>query len=208
MAKNKRISFLATRLKGYHKVLDIGTDHGYVLKEAFDQGFIKEAIASDLREQPLTSAMKNLAGYPVSFILSDGFMHIKESFDLALIAGMGAHLITEIMRYAPKDDQVYLLQPNDKHEVVRDYLMHHGWMITDEWVVHDKFYYVIMEVKKGTMSLTIDDLYLGPVLKNKAEAKDFYQHKLAQINQIIDHAKGSSKKSLEQRREIYQNILK
>ncbi len=208
MAKNKRISFLASRLKGYPKVLDIGTDHGYVLKEAFDHGFIKEAIASDLREQPLKSAMKNLENYPVTFILSDGFLNIKDTFDLALIAGMGAHLITEIMRHAPKGDEVFLLQPNDKHEIVREYLLHHEWNITDEWVIHDKFYYVIMEVKRGHMSLTNDELITGPILKHKAEAKDYYQFKLTQINQIIDQAKGSSRKSLEQRREIYQNVLK
>ncbi|RJX25286.1 MAG: SAM-dependent methyltransferase [Acholeplasma sp.] len=207
MVKNKRIVFLATRLKGYPKVLDIGTDHGYVLKEAFDKGFIHEAIASDLREQPLLSAKKNLENYPVTFVLSNGFLNIKESFDLALVAGMGAHLISDIMKHAPKGNEVYLLQPNDKYDVLREYLMHHGWTITDEWVIHDRFYYVLMEVKRGTMHLEKSDLILGPCLKTKSEAKDYYQWKLNQINQIIEHAKGSSRTSLEQRREIYQNAL-
>lgn len=203
MVKNKRIAFLASLLKGYQVAVDIGTDHGYVLKEAFDQGFIKRAIASDLREKPLTSAMMNLENYPVTFVLSDGFLNIKEPFDVALVAGMGAYLINEIMTHAPKGDQTYLLQPNDKQEIVRENLMHHGWMITNEWVIHDKFYYVIMEVKRGHMVLTKEDLILGPSLKIKPEAKDYYQFKLAQLNRIIDQAKGVSRKNLQERREIY-----
>ncbi|WBL31401.1 SAM-dependent methyltransferase [Candidatus Phytoplasma sacchari] len=43
----KRIYFIATLLKGYNVVLDIGTDHGLVLKKAFDLKYIKKAIATD-----------------------------------------------------------------------------------------------------------------------------------------------------------------
>ena len=51
MARNKRIDSIVEALKGYHTALDIGTDHGYVLKHALDQHYIKKGIASDLRKQ-------------------------------------------------------------------------------------------------------------------------------------------------------------
>ncbi|TNF07749.1 MAG: SAM-dependent methyltransferase, partial [Bacillota bacterium] len=162
MARNKRISFLAELTKGYHKVLDIGTDHGLVLKKAFEKGYIQEAIASDINEKPLNQARRNLKNYPVHYVTSDGFLAINESFDLAVIAGMGAYLICDILNHAPKHDVTYILQANDKHEILRKYLMDHGFKIIDEYLVDDKFPYLILIVKRGSMILSEDELYLGP----------------------------------------------
>ena len=53
-----RISFIAKLTKGYDTVIDIGSDHGLVLKYALDNNFIKHAIASDINEGPLNRARK------------------------------------------------------------------------------------------------------------------------------------------------------
>ncbi len=45
MARNKRISFLAELTKGFKTVLDIGTDHGLVLLEAFKKAILKKRNA-------------------------------------------------------------------------------------------------------------------------------------------------------------------
>ena len=202
MAKNKRIDLLASLTKGYDTVLDIGTDHGLVLKKAFEKGYIKKAIASDLREEPLNQAKANLVHYPVSFVLSDGFKQVKESFDLGIIAGMGAYLITDILEHAPKD-KTYILQANDKQEILRNYLNESGFEIVDEYIVHDKFYYIIMVVKSGEMHLLEDDLYLGPKLRYKAEAKPYYQHKVKQYQKIINHVDEDRQKELLKLIKIY-----
>jgi len=185
MARNKRIDFLAELTKGYDTVLDIGTDHGLVLKKAFEKGYIKKAIASDLREEPLNQAKANLEKYPVSFILSDGFKQINEPFDACIIAGMGAYLITDILKNAPKD-KTYILQANDKQEILRSYLNESGFEIVDEFVIHDKFFYIMMIIKAGHMNLLEDDLYLGPKLKYKPESKAYYQQKVKQYQKIIN----------------------
>lgn len=205
MARNKRIDLLASLTNGYDTVLDIGTDHGLVLKKAFQKGYIKQAIASDLREEPLNQAKANLKNYPVSFVLSDGFKEIKEDFDLAIIAGMGAYLITEILENAPKD-KTYILQANDKQEVLRSYLNETGFEIVDEYIVHDKFYYIVMIVKAGQMHLLEDDLYLGPKLKFKPEAKSYYQHKIKQYQKIISHADEMRQKELLKLIKIYSKL--
>ena len=157
MARNKRIRFLSECTIGYDQVLDIGTDHGLVLLEAFKKGYIKSAIASDLREEPLNSAKRNLKGYPVEFVVSDGFEQVKSDFDLAIIAGMGAYLIKDILKGAPKD-KTYILQANDNHDILRAYLADHGFEIIDEHIIFDKFYYIIMIVKQGSMTLLEKDL--------------------------------------------------
>ncbi len=187
MARNKRIKFLASLTKGYDRILDIGTDHGLVLLEAFKHQYIKSAIASDLRQEPLNQAKANLKKYPVNFLISDGFKQIDDHYDLVMIAGMGAHLITDILSDA-KANVTYILQANDKHEVLRSYLANHHFIIEDEYVIHDKFYYIIMVVKKGEMSLLEDDLYLGPKLKYKAEASGYYDHKIKQFEKILPKA--------------------
>ncbi len=202
MARNKRIKFLAELTVGYDCVLDIGTDHGLVLLEALKKGYIKSAIASDLREEPLNQAKKNLKNYDVDFIISDGFEQINLPYDLTIIAGMGAYLITDIMAKA-KQDCTYILQANDKHHVLREFLSKQGFIIEDEFVIHDKFYYVIMIVKKGKMILLEDDLYLGPKLKYKPEAKHYYQHKIKQYEKILSKADDKRKEELIKLIKIY-----
>ncbi len=206
MARSKRILFLAELTKGFNSVLDIGTDHGLVLEKAFEKGYIHKGIASDLREKPLKSAENNLKNYPVTFVISDGFLAIKEPFDLVIIAGMGAYLICDIMDNAPKEDVTYILQPNDKTEILREYLMNHGFMITDEYLIQDKFFYVILRVKRGVSKMNQEDLILGPILKTKPESRKFYDQKIEQIDKIYNRADEKRKEELDKMRQIYKNV--
>jgi tRNA (adenine22-N1)-methyltransferase len=203
MARNKRIKFLSQLTQGYDRILDIGTDHGLVLLEAFKKGYIKSAIASDLREEPLNSAKRNLDKYPVDFVISDGFKDIKSDFDLAIIAGMGAYLIKDILKFAPMD-KTYILQANDNHDILREFLVKQGFEIIDEHIVFDKFYYVIIIIKKGQMQLTESDLFLGPKLKYKAEAKPFYEQKINQFKKIYPKADDARQQTLLKLIKIYQ----
>jgi len=207
MARSKRITFLAELTKGYHTVLDIGTDHGYVLLEALQKGYIKKGIASDLRFEPLLQAKKNLENVNAKTILSDGFLNIHESFDLAIIAGMGAYLIGDILDHAPKDDRTYILQANDKPEILRTYLMEHDFMITDEFIVKDRFFYVMMKAKRGKMSLSSKDLILGPVLKHKPEAIPYFEHKIKMLSKLLNQVDEKRKQEILDLITIYQSNL-
>lgn len=188
MVRNKRILFLASLLKGYDTVLDIGSDHGYVLEEAFKRGYIKQAIATDVRKMPLERSIKTLENYPIKGILSDGFLAIKEHFDACVIAGMGAQLISEIMCHAPLHDAVYILQPNDKHALLRKRLNELGFAIIDEHVVHDKFYYVVMIAVREQQELSQEDIILGSFLKDKKDAIPYYQRRYEIIKNIMASA--------------------
>ena len=196
MARSKRIRFLASLTKGFDTVLDIGTDHGFVLQDAFDLGLIKKGIAADIKEGPLNQAKENLKHYPVDFVLSDGFQAIDQPFDLAIIAGMGAYTIAEILDHVFLD-VTYVLQANDKQDILRQYLMDHDYVIIDESVIYDGFYYVVMMVKKGKMSLDERDIYLGPVLQQKSESMLYYQHQLKTLSGIVNQADDEKKMMLE-----------
>jgi len=206
MVKSKRIQLIAELTRGYDTVIDIGSDHGFVLQIAFEKGYIKRGIATDLREKPLASAMKNLKNYPTTFVLSDGFLNVKESFDLAIIAGMGANLICDILEHAPYGEQTYLLQANEKIEILRAFLVNNDFEIIDEYIVHDHFYYLILKVKRGEMILSQEDLYLGPHLKKKSEALPYYAKKAAQIEKIMGKADEIRKEELIKMLKIYKNV--
>ena len=199
----KRIEFLAELLNGSNIVLDIGCDHGLVLKTAFDKGYIKKGLASDIGAGPLSQAKKNLDGYNVDFYLSDGFTNIEDdSYDTVVIAGMGALLITQILDKARKDAK-YIIQANEKSHIIREYLMDNGFTITDEFVVKDGFYYVMIICQKGTMKLPEEDIFLGPILKTKTDSKEYYQHKINTINAFIDNTDEKSKKRHKKLLEFY-----
>ncbi len=190
----KRLDYIASLLKGYDIALDIGSDHGYVLNKALDLGYIKKGIASEIAPGPLENAKTNLKNYPVTFYLSDGFDKINEKFDIAIISGMGVYTIIDILNRAPKCE--YILQPNDKHEVLRKYLMENGYIITEEHITFDKFYYIIIKVKPGNENLSEEDIFLGPKLRLNKNAKDYYKLKYDQLSKILLVCDNETKKNI------------
>lgn len=54
-----RIETLSQLTKGIHTLLDIGTDHGYVIIDALRHGYIQNAIACDINKMPLDNPNKN-----------------------------------------------------------------------------------------------------------------------------------------------------
>ena len=198
----KRLDLIASLLKGYDVAVDIGSDHGYVLKYALDNNYIKRGIASEIAEGPLNNAKSNLKDYPVTFYLSDGFDKINEKFDIGIISGMGVYTIMDILSKAPQAE--YLLQPNDKHEILRDYLSKNNFQIIDEHITFDKFFYIVIHVKPGVEILSEEDIYLWPKLKHKKEARKYYKLKLSQLNEIYQKCDTKTKEKISK----YINLLK
>lgn len=153
MAKNKRLMTLVEAIKGYDKALDIGTDHGYVLKYALDLRYIQRGIASDIAEKPLSLAKINLKGYPVTYYVSDGFLSVKETFDVAILAGMGAYTISHILAHAPEGDFDLIIMAHDHLDDLRAYLSDNSFYIDYENIIFDKRFYHIMKVSRRIMKL-------------------------------------------------------
>ncbi|MFP4177420.1 MAG: tRNA (adenine(22)-N(1))-methyltransferase [Acholeplasmataceae bacterium] len=208
MARSRRIAFLARQTKGYRRVIDIGTDHGYVLKEAFDRYGIEHGIATDIRKNPLDQARRTLSGYPVSFYQTEGFRGITEPFDLAIIAGMGANTILAILKEAPDHDFSCLLQANGKHGILRLGLAELGYRITDEHVLVDGHNYVIIAAERGRMELSEEDRLLGPFLKEKKEAIPYFEFRIGVIEGIIGTVDREKRRSLLRELELFRNAAR
>ncbi|MFA7376620.1 MAG: class I SAM-dependent methyltransferase [Acholeplasmataceae bacterium] len=203
-----RIDTLASLTKGIDTLLDIGTDHGYLIVKALKEGFINQAIAADLNSGPLSQAMKNIKNEglneKVSFIKSNGFESIDQPFDGVCIAGMGMHLISEILSQPHKKADKYILQSNTRVFELRSYLSSNGFKIVDEKVVYDKHYYVIVVAIKEKESLNYEDLLLGPVLKHDKNAIKYYQKEMNKLKTILSYVDSDKKNQLIKELDILQ----
>ena len=126
-------------IKRGDRVADIGCDHGYLGIYLLKNGIASSGIASDVREGPLQSAIRNAHKYGVGdnlrFYLSDGVSNIPRDFDTLVCAGMGADTMISILENAPwlQNKQYRLiLQCQSKIHCLRQYLYEKGWHIVRE----------------------------------------------------------------------------
>lgn len=200
-----RIDSISAYLDGYKVVCDIGTDHGYVIKSGFDNYKIEKAIAVDINPLPLESAKTNLTGYPVEFVLSDGFINVKSDFDVAVISGMGAALITEILKNRPTGNQTYIVSPNNNVYKLRKALKQLGLYITAEKLVYEKgHYYPILKLKNGYYEMSEEEIYCGIYLKNDILKTQYFKHEASKYEKIYKQVPKALKQEIKNIINYYQ----
>lgn len=165
-----RLHKIASLVPSGARLVDVGTDHGFIPVRLLLDGRIPSAIASDIGAAPLAHARRTAEQYDVAdrmaFRLCDGLRAVKrDEVDTIVIAGMGGDNISAILADAPwtRDDVLLLLQPMSKAEVLRRYLIENGYRVTAEQLVEDKgVLYPILSACGGTMpTVTIAQLWGG-----------------------------------------------
>jgi len=140
-----RLAAIAALVEKCDAVADIGTDHGFIPTYLVQQNVCKRAIASDINEGPLNSAIKTAQMYGVTdkleFICAPGLEGVTPgSVDTVVIAGMGGETIVEILSVAEwvKEYKTQLiLQPQSKFELFEDYLNKNGFAIDKAILIKD-----------------------------------------------------------------------
>ena len=169
----KRLKAISDFIYPYRRIADIGCDHGYLIKIAFDNNLIDYAYAIDNKIGPLNSSKNNLKDYQnVAYFLSDGLDKVDESIECVIIAGMGGMLIISILEKNKdklKNIKRLILQANRDEYLLRKYLVENGFYIKDENIIkEDNKYYEIDCFEKGYEEYDFNDLYFGKILmKNK-----------------------------------------
>lgn len=140
------------------RLVDIGTDHGYVPIYLYTQGRISKALAMDINKGPIERAKAHIAECGLEGAIetrqSDGMARlIPGEGDALVIAGMGGPLMIRILEQG-KDkllgNETLILQPQSELPLVRHYLHDHGYAIEkEEMVFEDGKYYVAMKAYKG-----------------------------------------------------------
>lgn len=169
---SKRLEAIASFVYG-PKVLDLGCDHAYLAIYLKQKGF--EVSASDIKENICEVARNNIKTYhlDIPVFRSDGLKDIKEKFDTIIIAGMGGHLIRDILD--KPDANQYVLSPHKNPEVVRKHMLERGYIIDKEEAIFDKKWYIIMSFVKGNKTYTEEDILYGPYAKNNKEYLKYLQ---------------------------------
>lgn len=173
---SKRLQVIASLIPPAKTIADIGCDHGYVIKEAFEKYNIEKAIAIDNKEKPLLRAKANLSSSPylkqIRFSKSSGLEDLREKVDAIIIAGLGGILIEEILKVGLKYhfQAKLILQANRNTADLRRFLWNQNYKLTSEKLVYeDGIYYEIMVAEKGEgkEDYNENDFLFGPILRKE-----------------------------------------
>lgn len=170
MELTPRLETIARQVPQGAILADVGTDHALLPVWLLLEGRISHAIASDLREGPLSRAKETVEQHGVadrvSLRLCDGLSGIQAGeADVVAIAGMGGETIAAILEQAPwtKEHTLLLLQPMTSFQDLRKWLLDHGYTVEQESICQEgSRMYTILTVRGGQDTpMTAAELWVG-----------------------------------------------
>lgn len=222
MQLSKRLSAVAEMVTRGNRLVDVGTDHGYIPIYLVEHGIIPKAIAMDINKGPLDRAREHLkeAGLEAYIELrrSDGVSALREGeADTLIIAGMGGSLVIKILSEGEKVLQnlkEYILQPQSEVDSVRRFLQKEGYLILEEkMILEEGKYYPMMRAVKGIMDYKKDCFFSfgklllerkDPVLKMYLEKEEDTCRKIEE--NLLTY--GSDSEQIEKRKaEIHKKLI-
>lgn len=190
---DNRLKMVASLVRNGKKVVDVGTDHAYLLAYLVENEICPSGIASDVKQGPLDNAIATVkAGCledKIECKLSNGLKNIEpNSCDDIVIAGMGGILITEILNghswiYSPKINIV--VQPMTHAEDVRRFFIDNGFKINSECACQEgkRRYCAISASYTGEkLQYSPSYAYMGELCNNKDQDSIHYlQHQFQRL---------------------------
>ena len=159
MVISKRLQQIADMVTPGHIPADIGTDHAYVPIHLLLEQKAGKAYAMDIGAGPLDRAREHIRAEglveKIEVRQSDGLKELKPGeADTVIIAGMGGALTVRILTdgmHVLERVRELVLSPHSEIEKVREWVLTHGFEITDEEMLIDdgKFYTVLRAERTG-----------------------------------------------------------
>ncbi len=155
-----------------NSLIDVGTDHGYLLYELHNIGF-NRLLGLEVNQGPLENAQRTVEKFNIqdttTIKLSDGLRNIScketQAYDNIVIAGMGGNLIIKIIKQDLDKFQNIniILQPNNNEPKLRQFLFENGFEIVLEKVVEEskKYYYIINCINRGNGQVQQNELTIN-----------------------------------------------
>lgn len=190
---SQRLKDVATFVPKDAKLLDVGSDHAYLPIYLLEKGLIRSAIAGEVVKGPYESALTNVSasGFKdkIDVRLANGLAAFEPSDAVTTITicGMGGRLIAAILD-AGKDKlkgvKRLILQPNNREDDLRIWLMENGFAIIAEAIMTENGkYYEIMVAEDGQMTLSDKEVRFGPHLM-KDQSQVFQLKWQREINKL------------------------
>ena len=183
-----RLAAIAEQVPQGARLADVGTDHAYLPAWLLLAGRISGAVATDVREGPLQRGRETARLYKVEdrmvFRCCDGLAAVEpQEADTVVIAGMGGELMARIVERAPwTRGCTLLLQPMSAQEVLRQWLVTHGYCIQRETLVREgeKFYGILTAPGGESPAYTLAELWAGRQRRGEVSP-----HRLAYLEEQI-----------------------
>lgn len=209
----------ACKEPGSGRVIDVGSDHGYIAVRCLEEGLAGSVICTEIHKAPAQRSADALeeAGFGdcSEVYVTDGLKGVPlQAGDTVVIAGMGGLNIIDILTKALKDNGyrvmenvTFILQPQKSNEIVRNYLARTGFVFEDECVCYDReiFYNCMRVVFKGiSTTITDEEACYGPVLLKKycdgdKEVTDYFMH-LNSLFEVRQRSNPVIRSALEERK--------
>lgn len=128
-----RLKVVARQIRGVCHV-DVGSDHGHLLKALIKARRIERGIAIENKRQPFLNSQSTLDGLPADVRFGDGLQPLAaDEADSLSICGMGGESIVRIVSEFPERVPAFVvLQPNKRPECVRAWALRSGFRLLDE----------------------------------------------------------------------------
>lgn len=143
-------------------IIDLGADHGFLTLLYLQQNPHGFAYVTDIKEAPLQNAMTNFTKYHLNpnqyrLIKADGFQNWNApNATVAVLAGMGAVLITNILHHCPAQITTLLLATATKPSLIRKFFVNQNWkIITDKIVWENNVFYFLFQVVRHPRKLQL-----------------------------------------------------
>ena len=189
---SNRLLAIANNIDKNDKVIDIGCDHGYLSIYLKVVNKNKVVIASDINENALNMAKKNILASKVKIDtrLGSGLDVIKkDEIDTIIISGMGGNTIFGILKnnlVKLKGIKKIVIHSNTDIFMLRKNISKLGFKIKNEQLIKDKnIYYIIITFEKGRHKYNKKELYFGPLLLQE-NSKLFQEKNEIELNKLKD----------------------
>lgn len=190
---SRRLEAVASYVPQGARLADVGSDHAYLPLFLVEQGRIDFAIAGEVVQGPYQSALQNVEQTgqtdKIAVRLANGLaaVELADQVTTVTIAGMGGRLIAEILE-AGKDKlgsvERLVLQPNNREDDVRRWLVEHGFqLVTEEILEENDKIYEILVAEKGKSDLTADQFRFGPYLLEE-QSETFQKKWLRELDKL------------------------
>lgn len=199
------------------KVIDVGTDHGYVPNFLCEKKISRDIIATDISKNSLEKSIeltKKMGNEKfIRNILANGI--VKENRDNIIIAGLGGIQIAEIIFNSieiSRSAKKLILQPMQKTNILRRELNNMGFEIIDEEIIfEDDRYFEIIIAKFNGKKKSLDELdfYFSKSLINKKDKVylAYLSERKVELEKILNKINKDNKRSIKRRDELI-NLLK
>lgn len=158
MKPDKRLKKIIEMIPKCSRLMDVGSDHGYIAVEAVRKGIADKAIATDISAASLQKSIDHITLHrlnaKVETRVGDGLeiAFAKDGIDVIVIAGMGGYLIASILKAAEdllaETNPLLIVQPVQDADYLRQTLWMRGYTFEQESIVLSrKKYYQIFAIR-------------------------------------------------------------